>query len=382
MKKGFFILFLLFSFTFILLLNFFASQLYDEVFKPSDQLNMVGGMNSHLVVTDVTDQTITIDIQSLGLSNIRSLGQYRLQSQTGFGIVSKIINQTEDSVTRAFHLVDGFISATQIVETDEELMPPKKMLTQLALSYPIKYIQFDTELGQNKGVIVGKPSRQWVIMIHGFKGSLIEGARINQWDTYLAKNWQVFSIGLRNDMDQPKDSSKRISWGLTERFDVEAAIAYAKVNGATDIVLHGVSFGGNVLLNYLALSENSKQVKGVVLDAASVSVKDNVALLSSVAYPFMPSFFQTLIFKATELKYGVTFDEFNALRYLSSIDTPALFIHSKTDNWCSFDLIKQVQARFTGPQQTFFVESGRHATEPNIDEQGYKLSIRHFLDGL
>lgn len=111
-------------------------------------------------------------------------------------------------------------------------------------------------------------SGDWVIQVHGRAATRAEGLRAVS--VFATAGYTSLLMSYRNDGDAPASYDGRYALGGDEWRDVEAAIAYAREEGATRIVLMGWSMGGATVLQCMTLSPLAEHIGGVVLESPVV----------------------------------------------------------------------------------------------------------------
>ena len=114
----------------------------------------------------------------------------------------------------------------------------------------------------------GAPSTRWVIQVHG--RAVRRSETLRAVAPFRDAGYTSLLVSYRNDGDAPRSADFRYALGDREWLDVEAAIAFARDHGATDIVLMGWSMGGATVLQALTRSPLSDVVRGVVLESPVV----------------------------------------------------------------------------------------------------------------
>lgn len=108
----------------------------------------------------------------------------------------------------------------------------------------------------------------WVIQVHGRGVTRAEGLRAVS--VFRAAGYHCLLISYRNDGDAPPSHDARYALGDEEWRDVEAALEYARREGARRIVLMGWSMGGATVLQCITRSPLAAHVNGVVLESPVV----------------------------------------------------------------------------------------------------------------
>lgn len=121
-------------------------------------------------------------------------------------------------------------------------------------------------------------SRPWAIHVHG-RGALPEET-LRGVAPFSDAGYTSLVMAYRNDPGAPRGLRGRYGLGLAEWRDVEAAIGWARAQGATHVVLVGWSMGGTTAVLAAGRSAHSDLISGLVLDSPAL---DWVGLLRAQA---------------------------------------------------------------------------------------------------
>lgn len=143
-------------------------------------------------------------------------------------------------------------------------------LTPADLDVPSREVGIATPLGVAPAwrIDADTPGDSWVIQVHGRGVTRAEGLRAVP--VFRAAGYHCLLISYRNDGDAPPSNDGRYALGDEEWRDVEAALEYARREGARRIVLMGWSMGGATVLQCITRSILGSHVDGVVLESPVV----------------------------------------------------------------------------------------------------------------
>ena len=213
------------------------------------------------------------------------------------------------------------------------------------LPLPIEDVSIDGPLGEYPAWIVRAPqsrANRWAVLVHGRAAARAETLRAVRPLTDVG--WTCLCPSYRNDQDAPADPAGRYGLGLTEWRDVEAAVAYAYAQGASEVMLTGWSMGGAVCLQLLDLSTYAEGISRVVLDAPVVDWQETIdfhARLNRVPMPLNRLAQRAVASPAVHghfagLSEPLDLPATNWVRRAAELRTPTLIIHSEDDDFVPY----------------------------------------------
>lgn len=139
------------------------------------------------------------------------------------------------------------------------------------LGSPAERISFPMQNGHSWAWLV-RPRKvipgHWAIHVHGRGAHPEETLRGLGVCNRLGLTSLV--ISYRNDPGAPAGAHGRYGLGLAERYDVDAAIAWARSHGAEHVTLFGWSMGGTTVLLTATRGEHRECINGLILDSPGV----------------------------------------------------------------------------------------------------------------
>ena len=219
----------------------------------------------------------------------------------------------------------------------------------------------------------------WAIMVHGRGAQRMEAIRA--LDTAQRMGLTSLLISYRNDREAPASPDGRYGLGFTEWKDVQLAISYAKLRGATRIVLFGWSMGGAICLQTADLSIYRADIAGMVLTGPVV---DWFTLFTHhTASRHIPSAITTMAQSLITSPRGLWLTGLAAPLDLGSLDwitradqlqTPTLILHSADDEFVP-DIASKRLAELNDRVEMVGFERARHTKEWNVDPQRWESSV-------
>lgn len=255
------------------------------------------------------------------------------------------------------------------------------------LPVPIEDVSIDGPLGEYPAWVVRGPHSRgdrWAILVHGRAAARAETLRAVTALTDVG--WTCLSPSYRNDQDAPADPAGRYGLGLTEWRDVEAAVAFACAQGATELMLVGWSMGGAVCLQLLDLSTYAEGISRVVLDAPVVDWQETIdfharlnrvpmalnrlaqrAVASPTAHGHFAGLSEPLDLPAT-----------NWVRRAAELRTPTLIIHSEDDDFVPYGPSAALATARPDLVRLEPWQVALHCREWNTDSDRWERVVREF----
>jgi uncharacterized protein len=180
---------------------------------------------------------------------------------------------------------------------------------------------------------------RWAILVHG--RGVTRSETVRAIPTFLADGRTVLAVSYRNDGEAPDSRDGRYALGAREWVDVDAALAYARSEGARDVVLMGWSMGGQTVLQTATASTHAELVSGVALDSPAVDWRDIIdhqvvgvrrlpLLLARVARAVLGS---APASRLAGLSAPLDFDALDFVRRADELEVPVLVLHSDADDF-------------------------------------------------
>jgi uncharacterized protein len=198
----------------------------------------------------------------------------------GYGQVGPSIEHEGGREVRELTVLDGDPPpvGTRVVDVDSFAFPPDPARIGLDL----ETVTYPSPLGELEAWQLPGEGSTWIIAVHGGGADRHEFLRAVDATESLA--YPMLLVRYRNDPGMPVTPGSLLLVGQEEWEDVAAAVEYALANGATDVVLHGASMGGALVLGYLVEGDASV-VRGAILEAPNADIRDTIRLRAGEALP-------------------------------------------------------------------------------------------------
>lgn len=290
-----------------------------------------------------------------------------------FSAPTKLDEQTQTS-TRELQARSG----TELKRGEEISLQGNIWITdpKQALGVDYQDVTYKSPVGDmDAWFIPGQSKTSWTIGVHGIGAHKNELLRFIK--PVLAAGNSMMIINYRGDVGNPASPDNRNHFGDTEWQDVEAAMRYAKEQGATEIQLYGVSLGGSLTQNYLRRSTDVKSmnITKVVLDSPALDWSE--ILSHRTEKMGFPGFLAKPGMDMARVRAGINFKR--ATTEPGSIQHNTLIIHNQDDTSVPQAASKRVAA--AQPDKVTFVDfgSGGHIRAWNHDQARYEKLVTDFL---
>ncbi len=218
-------------------------------------------------------------------------------------------------------------------------------------------------------------SDTWVIAVHGANGDREEALRA--LPTLVEAGLPTVVLRYRNDPGVPTDDDL-LRLGSAEWQEVEAAMAWAREQGAQRFVLYGWSMGGAIVMQALDRAEGRDLVDAVVLDGP---VLDWTATLRLQAQDRgLPTVLADVAAQVTEWRLSMEFDDFDWVARADEIAVPVLAFHGPDDTYVAWEPTRDVAAARPDVVTFVQVDGAGHTRSWNADPAAYADALRQFLE--
>ena len=193
----------------------------------------------------------------------------------------------------------------------------------------------------------------------------------------------VLDITYRNDVGAPPDPSGQLQYGQTEWRDLDAAVTWAREQGATDVVLIGESMGGAVVAAFLEESDQADLVSKLVLDAPMLSLDETIQWNAREAMPVTGGAVPAPVIwgaeQVTSLRYGIDWSKVDYLDDTSWLRVPTLVTHGTDDERVPVTVAESVKAAEPDLVTLETFPDAQHTEAWNWDAPRFESLVGSFL---
>ncbi|MBP2437893.1 alpha/beta hydrolase family protein [Microbacterium amylolyticum] len=232
---------------------------------------------------------------------------------------------------------------------------------------------------------IGPSAERWAIHIHGIRANRINALRTVP--ALVEAGYTSLVVSYRGDNEGPRMNRDAATLGLTEWKDIEAAIAYARSNGATKIVLIGWSMGASLALLAAEHAADRALVSAAVLISPALEWRQTITRSATRMGLPLPSACSALA------QFFLSRRPFSDLVGLSRpidfrvldwtrperIRIPTLIIHSPGDRTVPLEVSHQVAEANPQTVTLHLAPTADHAWEYNVAPEKFTKTISQWL---
>lgn len=314
-------------------------------------------------------------------------GRYSMwfDGDRGHARIGEIVGHDATTVTRQVHSVQR----GDLARASRARWAGWWYLSPADLAVPFSEVSIRTPVGMAPAwrINAENASGDWVIQVHGRAVTRSEGLRAVR--VFTDSGYTSLLISYRNDGDAPPSIDGRYALGDDEWRDVEAAIAYARAEGARRIVLMGWSMGGATVLQCITRSTLAEHVVGVVLESPVVDwvrVLHFQAAASGLPAPVRDAAMIMLASHRASRWVGlddpIDFDRLDIVARAAELSIPMLVLHSADDGFVPSDGSVALAAARPDVVRLEHFSIARHTKLWNYDEPRWERAISAWLTGL
>ncbi len=332
-------------------------------------------------ITDVGDGTVTYRLAGTSNPHRTDPGTYGMAWPDGFGIVGDIVDERADRVERMFEPVDGTLTPGTRTDLIGSVWPSDP---QMAHGLVFDEVTYTSDLGEFGAWHVPGAGDDWALFVHGQTTPRYEALRL--LPVVHAAGYHSLVIDYRNDPGAPEDPSGRYRYGITERADLEAAIAYAVDREADRILLVGYSLGGAIVANTLLESPSAERVEGVILDAPMLDLEaaiDSAAAARTLpVIGAVPTSLVSVAKQLASLRFGVDFAAIDYVARADEFTVPMLVFHGARDDRVPVAVSESLAEARPDLVTLEVFDRAEHISSWNHDPPRYEQAVAEFLAGL
>lgn len=300
-------------------------------------------------------------------------GTYGLGWPGGHAVLGEVLQLDDSTVRRRLVAVQsGELAPGQCRIDHIEIGDPAS-----ALGLDFFGVELQGDLGPMPAWLVpGKRTDAWVLLAHGYGGSL--ESSLSFLPALNALGCTCLVVSYRNDPGAPPSADDRYHLGASEWRDLHAGLAYAAQNGARRVALYGWSMGGAVVLQTLASSDRRDLVTAVVLDCP---VLDWSRVVSAIAQARrVPRPLTRSVLRAVERRIAARLSDLDWLARAGELDRPILCIHGEQDRLVSCAASVELAERRPDLVELVLDPLAGHVGSFNVDPDRYAGHLGAFLD--
>lgn len=322
-----------------------------------------------LTVSAVTDTEVTLPAEP----ETTREGAWGLQWSDGRAVLGEVVRSDADTVVRRIDgvvygkLREGLAARIDAWTYGED---PKQ-----AHDIAFESVEVPTELGDAPAWLVPGDRDTWVIAVHGRNADPREALRAIP--IYRDAGYPVLAVTHRNDVGAPASPDGYHHLGDSEWADVAAAVDYALAHGAADVVLHGWSMGGAVVMTTLRRMDDAASVRGVVLDSPVLDW--NSTLDKQAGQRFLPGPVTELAKSLAEWRAGFDLADLDQRDFAPDLKTPTLLFADTADETVDVDATLEFAEAAPAGLVTVVKTAVGHTASWNEDPGAYASNLEDFL---
>lgn len=219
--------------------------------------------------------------------------------------------------------------------------------------------------------------RRWSILVHGRGAPRAQMLRLVP--ALHARGITTMVISYRNDSADCSDPSGRTHFGHREWRDLEAAMTAAVDQGASQIILGGMSLGGAIIATFLRRSDMARWVVAAILDAPALNWGP---ILRAVARSRrVPEWLVPGAMTAAAWQARIDWAALNHIGRAERLTAPVLLVHGADDPVVPVALSDAYAAAEPELVTYLRVAGAGHVSAWNSATDEYEAALGRFLDG-
>lgn len=220
-------------------------------------------------------------------------------------------------------------------------------------------------------------AKKVMIFCHGITWSL--NGSIKYMEMFLKRGFAVLIYDHRN---HGLSGGSDTSFGFYEKYDLKACIDWVekKFGKGTIIGLHGESMGSGVLLETIAIED---RITFAIEDCGYCDLQELLKYRLSKEYHIRYLPIVKLASFVTKIRKGWRFSDVSALKHISKVNIPMMFVHGELDDYVPTYMSKKMYDMKKGPNDLLYIApNAAHAQAYLKNMQEYEEKVDSFLKGI
>lgn len=336
----------------------------DQIIRPS----RYDPLDAGLVIAAADDSTIT-----LPRTAITGAGRtWFLEWPDGAATLGTIVSVGDTLVRRRVQIREGVLIRGRRVDVRAFPFAGDPRRSDGIRFEPVAIV---SPAGDFPAWLVPGPRRDWVIMVHGMNAG--RGEALRTLPVVAALGFPALVISYRGDADAPAGPDGLHHLGATEWQDLDAAVAFARANGAGRVILYGFSMGGATVADFLYHAPDRAGIAGVVLDAPVLDWDEVVR--QAARERGVPQVVATIAEWIVSGRTGFEWSAFQGRIRSYAFRMPVLIFHGAADRTVPI-AASAALARELRHSVKFVVTPGAgHAQSWNYDPERYESALQRWL---
>lgn len=302
-----------------------------------------------------------------------------LKWENGWAIVQPADDWTDTTETRQFALIQGteVPIGTNVADFDSLVYPGDPA----TLGLEFEGVVIDGPQGGLPAWFMPGEASTWLIAVHGLAAGQRDTLRLLA--TVEGMGYPILVPTYRNDVGAPEANNRVGMMGQTEWEDLDAAVEYARAQGATGVVLGGISMGGGIVLNYLLNTDDPAFVRGAILESPMADFRKVIDLRSGEALPVGGPIGDSLLAVGRMfvwLRTGLDFDDVDYVARADDLTTQMLVLHGTDDTKVPFEVGKALADVRPDLIDFELIPDAGHVRAWNEDPGMYQDMVLGFLE--
>jgi uncharacterized protein len=210
-----------------------------------------------------------------------------------------------------------------------------------------------------------------VLLVHSIRSNRVE--MLSRAKFLNEQGYSVLLIDLQAHGETPGD---RITFGLRESEDVEAAVAYLRNTFPGErIAAIGVSLGAAAIV----LAKNPLRLDAVVLESLHPTIKEAVENRLRLHLGQIGPVFSPLLLSQLSFRLNASPDELNPISRIGNLNAPLLLISGTDDQHTTMAEAERLFDAARQPKEIWIVPGGGHFNMHAYAGKEYENRISDFL---